>query len=397
MDRRPRREARRPALAERHVLGREGLHEARSAPRHRAGDGPPGGRPARYPAPWKGLVGFKPSFGSGTFTDCHFHHGYFALASALLARDDPAWGKRFGDIARLVARHYANWERGDEDFPYLRAFDAWSGHSYAAGTSNRHDGNNQESTSEAMQSWAGLVLLGSALGDEEMVSCGAMGYAIEAEAVREYWNDYFGWKLGEEAANYPPQYKHSIVSVLRDRDIGYWTWFSGKPIHIYGIQWLPAWTYLQYLGRDPEFVSWQAKRMLVAQGKGTAATYSSLGADWGNVALGHALFGDPGEVCKLLDEARAKGDDLAGWKHAGVTYYLAHAYRALGSPAWDCHVDIPTGSVFRGGRGRLTAVAWNPSARARAVTVYRSGRPIGRFTVPAGALEAFPLAARGHD
>ena len=38
--------------------------------------------------------------------------------------------------------------------------------------------------------------LGAALGDEEMLATGAMGYAIETEAVHEYWNNAYGWKIG---------------------------------------------------------------------------------------------------------------------------------------------------------------------------------------------------------
>jgi endoglucanase Acf2 len=343
---------------------------------------------ARYPAPWKGLVGFAPSYGSEEFTDNHFHYGYFTLAAALLGRDDAQFIAGFGGMARLVAKQYANWERADRDFPLLRTFDPWAGHSYAGGHSSHEDGNNQESSSEAMQSWGGLLLLGATLNDEAMVAAGAMGYAIEGEAIREYWNDYYAWKQGAEAANFPPAYKHRIIGVLRDRDQGFWTWFSGNPLHIYGIQWLPLSTALQYLGRDPAFTGFQIKNMLSELAKGRAGFgYSDLDGDWGNVVLGAATFADSEDAVAVLDALWDVHHPIVRDQHFALTYYLAHAYRSLGQVAWDCHTSLPTSTVFHDSRsGRFRAVAWNPSAKELQATVWRAGKQVGRMTVPAGAL-----------
>ena len=343
---------------------------------------------ARYPAPWKGLVGFAPSFGSEEFTDNHFHYGYFTLAAALLGRDDPSFIGDFGGMARLVAKQYANWERADRDFPLLRTFDPWAGHSYAGGHSSHEDGNNQESSSEAMQSWGGLFLLGAALADDAMVAAGAMCYAIEGEAVREYWNDYYGWKQGASAANFPSAYKHHIIGVLRDRDQGFWTWFSGSPLHIYGIQWLPLSTSLQYLGRDPAFTAWQVKNMLSELGKGKEGLgYADLDGDWGNVVLGCVACANPEEAVAALDALWDAHHAIARDQHYALTYYIAHGYRSLGQVAWDCHTSLPTSTVFRDPHsGRYRAVAWNPGAKEAAAVVWQAGRQVGRFTVPAGAL-----------
>ena len=135
---------------------------------------------ARYPK-WKALVGFNTSYGSEAFNDHHFHYGYFTTASALLGMVDPQWLKDYGPMARLVAKEYANYER-DEEFPQLRTFDVWEGHSWAGGFSSP-TGNNQESSSEAVQSWAGIFWLGQALGDDKMTATGAMGYAMETRAI----------------------------------------------------------------------------------------------------------------------------------------------------------------------------------------------------------------------
>lgn len=199
---------------------------------------------ARYDE-WKALVGFNDSYGSFQFTDHHFHYGYFTLSAALLAFEDPDFAAGYGAMATLVAKQYANWDRADTAFPFLRTFDVWSGHSYAGGYSSP-GGNNQESSSEAMQSWAGIFMLGSALDNPAMRAAGAMGYVMERAAVREYWLD-----VHEDIL--PDDYGHSITGILFDSGQGYATYFSGDPAWIYGIQWLPAATHLAYLGWDPAF------------------------------------------------------------------------------------------------------------------------------------------------
>ncbi|ALD12350.1 discoidin domain-containing protein [Clavibacter capsici] len=209
---------------------------------------------ARYDT-WKALVGFGDSYGSLEFTDNHFHYGYFTLAAGLLAFEDPEWAAEYGAMATLVAKQYANGDREDEDFPYLRTFDVFEGHSYAGGYSSS-TGNNQESSSEAIQSWAGLFLLGSALGDTEMQATGAMGYVTERAAVMAYYLDYDGnpdAAHGSGVGVFPDAYAHSTAGILGDSGQAFATYFSGDPAWIHGIQWLPTGPWLNYLGWDRGF------------------------------------------------------------------------------------------------------------------------------------------------
>jgi endoglucanase Acf2 len=209
---------------------------------------------ARYDT-WKALIGFGDSYGSLEFTDNHFHYGYFTLAAGLLAFEDPEWAAEFGPIATLVAKQYANWDRNDKDFPYLRTFDVFEGHSYAGGYSS-NGGNNQESSSEAIQSWAGIFMLGSALGNTEMQATGAMGYVTERAAVMDYYLDYNG---NPDAANgtgvgvFPDSYAHTTTGILGDSGQAFATYFSGDAAWIYGIQWMPTGPWLNYLGWDRGF------------------------------------------------------------------------------------------------------------------------------------------------
>lgn len=348
---------------------------------------------AKYPHPWSGLVGFNPSYGSEKFNDNHFHYGYFTLAGALLSMRDRKWGKDFSPMLKLIAKQYANWDRSDKDFPWMRCFDPWNGHCYAGGLSNNNDGNNQESSSESMGAWSGLFLLGNMLEDDDMIAAGAMGWAIESEAIAEYWNDYYAWKLGKEYSNYSPIYKnkHSIISVLRDRDIGYWTWFSGEAVHIYGIQWLPLWTSLQYLGRDSEFSSWQFEKMLQAQGNGKKIKITELGGDWGNIALSPLIFGKSEQAAKFLEETYIAGDKFASFQHATLTYYFAHSMRSLGNVAWNYHTSVPTSTIFQDAQGKLCAVIYNPSNTEVNTNIFRGSAKIATVIAPAGVITKYTI------
>ena len=194
---------------------------------------------------WRGLIGIKDSYDSARFNDHHFHYGYLIHSAALLAMEDPAFLQDYGEMLRLVAKQYANWDRQDQRFPFLRTFDVWAGHSWAGGLGSP-GGNNQESSSEAMQSWVGLYLLGTLLDDPDMTAAGAMGYAVESRATMEYWFNVHGDIL-------PVEYRHPIVGVLWSGGQVFGTYFSGDPAWVYAIQCLPQSPGLDYLVRDPDF------------------------------------------------------------------------------------------------------------------------------------------------
>ncbi|HRX87630.1 MAG TPA: glycosyl hydrolase, partial [Phycisphaerae bacterium] len=345
---------------------------------------------AAYPH-WGALVGFNESYYSFEFTDHHFHYGYFAMASALLGMYDPAFLADFGPMAELVTKEYANWDRTDQRFPYLRTFDPWRGHSYAGGLSSP-GGNNQESSSEAIQSWAGMFLLGSVRGDAEMTAAGAMGYAIETEAMLEYWQDLYG-QTGE-AGNFSPTYPKTITGILFDSGQAYATYFSGDPAWIYGIQWLPISPAMNHLVRDPDFAAAQYAAMMgerdtwLAAETGEPNTISGMGTSLGNVVLGYVQLFDPDWVAEQLDALWTAEDPIARDNYTGgITYYFAHANRLLGDIQWDERLDVPTSQVYYNRtRDEHSYVAYNPSDAHRLATVTSNGVVLGKVHLPPRAL-----------
>ena len=339
---------------------------------------------AFYPS-WGALVGFNESYYSYSFTDHHFHYGYHTMAAALLGMYDQAFLADYGPMATLVAKEYANWDRTDTRFPFLRTFDPWRGHSYAGGLSSPN-GNNQESSSEAIQSWAGLFLLGNVLDDEAMRATGAMGYVLETAAITEYWQDYYGY-LGQESTM-SDAYDHTITGILFDDGQAYATYFSGDPAWIYGIQWLPISPAMNYLAKDPVFAEWQYDQMMTARDswlEGEPNTISQMGTSLGNVVLGYRQLFDPDSVAAQMDALWTADDPVATDNYTGgITYYFTHANRLLGPVQWDVRINMPASQAYtNSARGETSYVIYNPEGRpTRLAHVSREGELSGYVHVP---------------
>ena len=95
---------------------------------------------------------------------------------------------------RLAGVSRATWyrHRNDPLFPFLRNFDPYAGHSWASGHAKFGDGNNNESSSEAMNAWGGLILWGEATGDRTIRDLGIYLYTTEMYGINEYWFDVYG-------------------------------------------------------------------------------------------------------------------------------------------------------------------------------------------------------------
>jgi len=342
---------------------------------------------ARY-ANWGGLIGFPASFGSEAFNDNHFHYGYFMLAYALLGTEDSTFLPQYGPMAKLIAKEYANWDRSDTNFPFLRVFDIWEGHSWAGGFSSG-GGNNQESSSEAMNAWTGLFLLGNMLGDADMTAAGAMGYSMESAAVNEYWQDMY-------RTNFPASYGKASAGIVHSSGVQYGTFFSGDPAWIFGIQWVPANHWNNYLCRDKAFANWQLTNLWPE--RVTASTYGlngftlsdannavAQGEYLGNYILGFQALFDAGGVAAIMDYAFAANAPIAtGPNFAGATYYLTHALRGLGDQDASWHTSLPTSQVYyNAATGKRTYVIYNPAPTNQTVTVFHNGVTVDSVVVPA--------------
>jgi endoglucanase Acf2 len=351
----------------------------------------------------KGLVGFNSSFGSEHFTDHHFHYGYFTTAAGMLGQLDPTFAADYGPMAKLVAKEYANTDRTDKRFPFLRTFDIWRGHSWADGN-GFPNGNNQESTSEAVQSWVGLILLGEALGDKELTATGVMGYAMESRAIMEYWFNAHG-------DVFPPEWKHPIAGMIWSSSKVWGTWFTASPAWIYGIQWIPTYPAAFYMARDPKFVAKHYQTMIeryeaweereAAKKKGTVGkkgTPESFGGELASYILGFRMMAEPKAVTDEIDRLwNTPGDKVAHNPWMLNVDHQAHALRGLGRVDWACHANSPTAMAYVNDATKArTFVVWNPGGKERVVTFYENDKALGTATVPARTLAGFNTLQPGN-
>ena len=122
-------------------------------------------------------------------------------------------------------------------FCKFRAFDQYSGHSWAGGYADSDSGNNQESASEALFSWVGMYLWGEVSQNSTYIDAGAYGFTTEMEAIEQYWFDYdeTNWlgdhpdRVADQAYDYPFQGTGQIYGA----SMGYGTYFGGQPVYVW--------------------------------------------------------------------------------------------------------------------------------------------------------------------
>lgn len=219
-----------------------------------------------YSDQWGTIFPYGSGFGVNTgLTDHHFTYGYYVFASAVLAMYDPTFVQDYGDMVELLIRDYANPSHTDDQFPWMRNFDPYAGHSWAGGYADNRSGNNQEAAGEALFSWVGQYMWGEVTGNKAYRDAGIWGFVTEEKAAEQYWFNYDG-------DNWLEEYKHATVGHVYGSAYLYGTYFSNEAEHIYGIHWLPPAEWMTYYGRDP---------------KNTAALYNGLIKDLGGSRRTH--------------------------------------------------------------------------------------------------------------
>jgi endo-1,3(4)-beta-glucanase len=176
----------------------------------------------------RSVIGLTASFGSDELNDHHFHYGYLLAAAGMLAADDEALVSDVRDVMDLLSADIAAAVPSD-DLPQLRAFDPYAGHSWASGTSPFADGNNQESSSEAVNAWNGLGLWAKTSGQEALATQATWLLSTEAATARAYWT----------APDLPEGFEHEVVALNWGGKRDWATWFSPEPSAMLGIQLLP--------------------------------------------------------------------------------------------------------------------------------------------------------------
>ena len=192
----------------------------------------------------KGVVGLTPSFGSDEFNDHHFHYGYFLYAAGVVGDGDPELVKQLAPVMDLLAADIAS-QGGNKAFPDARAFDAYAGHGWASGTSPFADGNNEESSSEAVNAWNGLALWAKVSKNAPLETEATWMLSTETKAALDYWTNF------DTSQPVYQGFDHKIMALNWGGKRDYATWFSPEPAAMLGIQLIPMSPVSTYLAGDP--------------------------------------------------------------------------------------------------------------------------------------------------
>ncbi len=308
-----------------------------------------------YSAKWNSLFGYPASFHSDDEeNDHHFHYGYFILAASAVAQFDPAWAAptAWGGMVDLLIRDVANVEDADARFPRLRNFDPYAGHSWAHGSEYYGRGNNQESSSEAMNFHTGLYLWALHTGNRALRDQAIWMYATEANAVQQYWFD-------ADKAVFPPLFPNPNVGQVLGAGGAYNTFFGASANYIHGINFLPLNSGSVYLGWHPANikanVDWMYNHPYRYQGKT---------GSWDDVIWGALAFADPAAALQRFGGFNGYGA-FDGESKAHI-YHLVKNLDAMGTVQPGVLADFPCYAVFDKASVR-TYAAYNPDAVARTV------------------------------
>jgi endoglucanase Acf2 len=287
--------------------------------------------------------------------DHHFHYGYWIRAAAEIGLRDRDWAstaKWGGMIDQLVA-DIATPERGRKDFPYLRNFDPYEGHSWASGTGMSPHGNNQESSSEAINAWAGLILWGQLHNRPELTDLGIYLYTTEIQSINHYWFNLYGLSL-------PKEYMNAEVSMLFGGKLAHNTWWIDEPRQIHGINLLPITTSSTYLAQSPDFV----KRNLAALENETQV-YESRGKKakpediWQDLFAKYLALVDPVAGMQRWD---AWGSVELGDTRSHALHWM-QSLKELGTPDLSVSSNTALFAVFKTADQQKNYLAYNPSAK----------------------------------
>jgi endoglucanase Acf2 len=278
-------------------------------------------------------------------------------------------------MVELLVSDIATAQRGRADFPFLRNFDPYEGHSWASGIGLGPYGNNQESSSEAVNAWAALIVWAEATGNRELRDLGIYLYTTEIDAINHYWFDIHHLVLA-------PEYKNVEVSMLFGGKYAHNTWWTDEPRQIKGINLLPVTTASTYLATDPAFI----KRSLGTL-QSDMAGYAAHGKKpnnpppsdiWQDVFAKTMALADPAEGLSMWD--RWGSFEMGDTRSHALHWMLSLA--DMGQPDLSVTADTTLFSVFNRADGSRTYLAYN-ATRSPINVRFSDGKVL---SVPPGAL-----------
>jgi endoglucanase Acf2 len=216
-----------------------------------------------------------------------------------------------------------------------------------------------------MDAWTGLILWGAATGDKKTRDAGIFLYVTEKDAIDHYWFNAYGL--------YPKEVTVVMDSMIWGSSAQHATWFSGDPICIFGIEYLPMQSGSFYLGTNPDYVkksvqslnderiAWDKTQWEKAKDPKPAAPPVRIGKNmgaWGDLIFMYQALADPAAV---LAECDFDKQPMEGGNSRANLYQWVHFLNTVGQVDVSVSADTPLYSVFKQGDTR-TYMVYNPKA-----------------------------------
>ncbi|DBA04435.1 TPA: hypothetical protein N0F65_010031 [Lagenidium giganteum] len=245
-------------------------------------------------------------FGNGVYNDHHYHYGYWVTASAIFRKLNPKW-ERMAELEAIVwslLRDVANPSPKDQDFTTFRHFSWFLGHSYSHGVTALADGKDQESTSEDINFYYGMMLWGIATGKKAVEDLGSLMMRIDAHAIRTYF------LLDSDSKIHPAEFtKNHVTGIFFDNKVDYTTWFSPKKHCIHGIQMIPV-SPINEIVRSPKFIKEEWEDIL---SKDEAVVNRQAGNAWMSLLFVNYATINLKEAMPVIKEAKMDDGLTLAW------------------------------------------------------------------------------------
>jgi endoglucanase Acf2 len=302
-----------------------------------------------YNDTWSAMLGYPSGHGQDTnINDHHFHWGYFIHAAAFMEQFEPGWSSKWGDMINVLIRDAASFDRNDTQFPFLRNFSPYAGHSWANGFASFPQGNDQESTSESMQFASSLIHWGTITENNAVRDLGIYIYTTEQTAVEEYWFDVYD-------RNFQPNHPYSLVSRVWGNSYDNGTFWTSDIAASYGIEMYPIHAGSFYLGHNQEY----SKKLWAEISRNTGVLSKENNDNlWHDTYWKYLSFTNPQEAVNLYNAYPER--NLKFGISDAQTYHWLHSVNAMGVIDATITADYPIAAVFKQ-NGQTTYVAHNYS------------------------------------
>ena len=305
---------------------------------------------------WSALIGYPAGHGQDTnLNDHHFHWGYFIHAAAFMEQFEPGWAAQYGDMINVLIRDAAASDRNDPQFPFLRNFSPYAGHSWANGFASFPHGNDQESTSESMQFASSLIHWGTVTENDAIRDLGVYIYTTEQTAIEEYWLDVYN-------RNFQPNQQYGLVSRVWGNSYDNGTFWTSDIAASYGIEMYPMHGGSFYLGHHQAYA--QSLWTEITNNTGVLSNQPNPNL-WYDTYWKYLSLTDPQAAVNLYNAYPDR--DLKFGISDAQTYHWLHSVNAMGVIDPTITADHPIASAFND-NGTMTYVAHNYSDTAINVT-----------------------------